>query len=320
MFHARHRLPLMDVSYYSAEAVAVAHSLIADHGIDLIEVDHLQMAFMRHFLRDVPAVLTNHNIEGDLNPFWPTRRWSPPEMAVWLAFGKLSRRNGRQIELGNRLGFDAKFFISPTDAARVDDSCPKHLLPVPIEPVAADHAFNDGRLVVLWLGGFDWPPNAEAATWLLEDVWPRLDTAAVELHLVGREPPDGIRRHHDGSRIHVHGYQPDADAWRARADVLVAPLLTGSGVRVKVIEALAAGLPVVSTPKGAEGIGVRADVEVLIADDAAGFAAAVRQLAESVPLRRQLSASGRAFVAEHHSPERAAAIKGDVYAEILGGG
>ncbi len=323
LFHARHALPLMDVSYYSAEAVDLARSLIAEHDIGLLEVDHMQMAFVRRFVPDVPAVLVNHNIEGDLNPFWPTRRWSPPEMAVWLAFGKLSRRNGRRIELGNRLGFAAKFFISPTDAARVDDACPKHLLPVPMAPVADDHSFHDDRLVVLWLGGFDWPPNVEAARWLLEEVWPELRAGGtavpVELHLVGRAPPPEITRHHDGTSIWVHGYQPDADRWRAEADVLVAPLLTGSGVRVKVVEALAAGLPVVSTSKGSEGLGLEAGTEVLVADDPAGFADALRRLAGSPDMRRRLSAAGKAFVAAHHAPARAAAVKAGVYDQILGG-
>ncbi|HHC09412.1 MAG TPA: glycosyl transferase family 1, partial [Actinobacteria bacterium] len=72
LFHARHGLPLMDVSYYSPLLVALARELVAAHDIDLVEVDHLQMAFVRRFLPDVPAILVNHNLESELHPFWMT--------------------------------------------------------------------------------------------------------------------------------------------------------------------------------------------------------------------------------------------------------
>ncbi len=320
LFHARHGLPLMDVSYYSPETVDRARAVVDEHGIDLIEVDHLQMAYVRSFIRDVPAVLVNHNIEGELNPFWPTRRWSAPEMAVWLAFGKLSRRNARRIELRNRLGFAAKFFISEQDAAKVDGSCPRRVIPLPAIPSPGERRFRADRLIMLWLGGFDWPPNDEAARWFLERVWPRLEGSEVplEVHFVGRRPSEELHRHHDGTRVFFHGYQPDADAWRARADVLVAPLLTGSGVRVKVVEAMAAGLPVVSTSKGCEGLPVRPGVELIVADDPDVYARGLLELAASPARRAELSKAGKEYVARHHAPERAAAIKAGVYEEILG--
>ncbi len=320
-FHARHGLPLMDVSSYTHEAVAVGRRLATAGAVDLLEVDHLHMAFMRRFVPEVPAVLVNHNIEGDLYPFWPTTRWSGPELAAWKAFGRLSRRNAHRIEIGNAFGFAAKVFISPVDAARVDDSVPKRVVPLPAAPEGgARHFDDDGPARVLWLGGFDWPPNAEAARWLGAEVWPLVREKAapgsIELHLIGRDPPAGLAALLPDATF--HGYVDDVDEWRAGADALAVPIRSGSGVRVKVIEALASGLPVVTTPKGCEGLPLQPGRDALIAAEPAAFADALVRLARSPELRRSLSRAGRDYVAANHDPARVAAAKLAVYDQVLG--
>ncbi|MDH3730740.1 MAG: glycosyltransferase family 4 protein [Acidimicrobiia bacterium] len=322
-FHARNGLPLMDVSYYSEEAVTIARDVVRSHNIDLLEVDHLQMSFVKKFVQDIPAVLVSHNIEGDLHPFWPTHRWMPPAMVVWLAFGKLSRRNTRDIELGNKFRFDAKLFISERDMERVGTECPKHLLPVPMRPEPGHRGFSADRFSILWLGGFDWPPNTEGMVWFMNEVWPRFRQLAgdvpTELHIVGRHPPDEIQRFDGTDQIAVHGYVSDVAMWKDGADALIAPLLSGSGVRVKIVEALAAGLPVVSTPKGREGLPVEDGAELLVAEDAEGFATELARLARSVDVRRRLSDAAKAYVGRHHAPEVAAAVKADVFRSVLDG-
>ncbi len=316
-FHLRHKLPLMDVSYYSAEAVATAKRLIEQEGIDLIEVDHLQMAFVKSLVPDSPAILVNHNIETDIYPFFRTDRWSRAAMAVWLAFGWFSRRNGEAIELKNRLGFEAKIFISPNDATRADLSCPKTVVPLPVAARANDRAFDAGPIRMLWLGGFDWPPNSVGVRWLIEEVWPLVSDRLpqAELHIVGSNPPSDLGSA-DG-RITFHGYQEDVDGWRDRADVLLAPLLTGSGVRVKIVEALAAGLPVVSTSKGCEGLAVTNGLDIVVADEPEAFADAVVGLANDPAARSRLSAGGVAYAAAQHSPTHVAAVKAEVLNKAL---
>ncbi len=318
--HTRHGLPLMDVSYYSTDAVAAARRIVAEHDIDLIEVDHLQMAFVRRFVPEVPAILVNHNIEGDLHPFWMTDRWSPPELAVWRAFAEISRRNSRAIELRNRFGFAAKLFISSADAARVDDACPKYLLPVPMASRPRTQPFHRDRFEILWLGGFDWPPNVQGARWFMEQVWPRLlelTDVPIRLRLVGGAPPPDLVAHDADPRIEVPGYVDDIEPLKATADVLIAPLLEGSGVRVKTVEAMAAGLPVVATTKGHEGLDAVPGRDLLVADDPATFAAELARLATSVELRRSLSRSATAYVEAHHDPARVADIKAQAIDEAL---
>ena len=313
-FHTTHRLPLMDVSYYSSEVVEAARDLIDRGAVDVIEVDHAHMAYVRRFVDSVPAILINHNIEGDLHPFWMTDRWSPPELAVWRLFASISRRNTRHVEIENAYGFSSKLFISPVDAARVADECPRIGLPVPMTVHPPRPISSSRRLVLLWLGGFDWPPNHEGLKWFLDRVWPTLSegtSGSFEIHVVGANPPPDLRAAADGKSIFIHGYVDDISELKGRADVLIAPLISGSGVRVKVVEGMAAGLPVVATAKGAEGLEAVPGRDLLVADTAVQFADALQQLSQSPDLRQALGLSAQDYVRATHSPKVVAGIKAD---------
>lgn len=311
-FHTRHGLPLMDVSYYSADVVAMARELVETGAVDVIEVDHAQMAYVRRFIDEVPAILVNHNIEGDLHPFWMTDRWSLPELVVWRLFAAISRFNTRRVEISNAYGFAAKLFISSSDVERADDDCPKYILPVPMEAGPRRRFDRPEPVTILWLGSFDWPPNLEGMLWFLDEVWPSLRGDLIgraKIEIAGSNPPPAIRDRHDGEMLIVHGYVDDLTELKARSDILIAPLLSGSGVRVKVVEALAAGIAVVATSKGAEGLMAVHGRDLLVADSADEFGQALRRVVESPTLREQLSQAGQSYIRSTHRPEVVAETK-----------
>jgi glycosyltransferase involved in cell wall biosynthesis len=155
--------------------------------------------------------------------------------------------------------------------------------------VAADAA-RPGTL--LFTGTLGYPPNAEAALWFAEQVLPRLD-GDVRLRIIGREPPPAVARLGERPNVAVTGWVEDLRPELAAAAVVVAPLRSGGGTKLKVIEALAAGRPVVTTTVGAEGIDVRDGEHLLIADTPDAFAAAVRRLLEDPELAARLAAAGR---------------------------
>jgi glycosyltransferase involved in cell wall biosynthesis len=99
--------------------------------------------------------------------------------------------------------------------------------------------------------------------------------------------------------------------------VLIAPLLTGSGVRVKTVEAMAAGLPVVATTKGYEGLDAVPGRDLLVSDDPEGFARHLAHLADSLALRERLNRAAVGYVESHHDPERVAQIKAEAFRALL---
>jgi glycosyltransferase involved in cell wall biosynthesis len=121
----------------------------------------------------------------------------------------------------------------------------------------------------------------------------------------------------DGA-VRVHGYVDDISDLKRESDVLIAPLLSGSGVRVKVVEGLAAGLPVVATAKGIEGLTAVPGRDLLLAEDAAAFAAALVRLASDPDLQRRLSEAGQDYVRSVHAPHLVARIKRDALLSALG--
>jgi glycosyltransferase involved in cell wall biosynthesis len=146
---------------------------------------------------------------------------------------------------------------------------------------------------ILFVGDLSWPPNAEAVRWFAERVWPivraRRPSASVEI--VGREAPESLRGL-AGDAFRFAGESGDTRPHWSAAAVAVVPLRAGGGTRLKILEAAACGVPVVSTPVGAEGLEWREGAEIRVADDPAIFAEAVAELlADPLAAKRQAAAA-----------------------------
>ena len=155
---------------------------------------------------------------------------------------------------------------------------------------------------LVFTGVMDYPPNVDAMGWFVGAVLPELRrrVGRVRLAIVGARPARAVARLADPPDLLVTGRVPDVRPWLGRADVAVAPLRIARGVQNKVLEALAMARPVVATPQAAEGLHAEPGRELLVAGDAAGFAAAIAELLRD-PLRAAaLGAAGRAYVRRAH--------------------
>ncbi len=151
---------------------------------------------------------------------------------------------------------------------------------------------------LVFVGKMDFRPNIDAVLWFSREVLPRLwaRCPAAHFYIVGQAPSprlDGLRSE---PRITITGWVPDPRPYIAGADAYVVPLQVGGGTRLKVLEAMAMGAALVSTTLGAEGLGVTAGRELLLADGPDAFAAAILALLEDGERRRELGAAARAFV------------------------
>jgi glycosyltransferase involved in cell wall biosynthesis len=142
----------------------------------------------------------------------------------------------------------------------------------------------------------------EAATWFTREVWPSVVGAMPEarLQLVGREPAPEVQAL-AGPTVQVTGTVPDLDPWYARTRVCVAPLLAGGGSRLKILEALAAGRPLVATTIGAEGLEDLVGRGVLVEDDPTAMARAVVDLLGDADRATELGLAGADAVRADHS-------------------
>ena len=164
-----------------------------------------------------------------------------------------------------------------------------------------------GDGVLLFVGDLSWAPNAEGLRWFADSVWPlvrsRLPRARVEV--LGRAvPPDLRRRAPDWIFLGEGG---DTRPLWARADVAIVPLRAGGGTRLKILEAAACGVPVVSTTVGAEGLELASEAEILLRDDPPAFADALVRLLGDTALRRGIAASARLRVEKRYDWRRVGA-------------
>ncbi len=183
--------------------------------------------------------------------------------------------------------------------------------PVFVEPARSRAAPERAGPRLLYVGTVHYPPNFLGLKWFLNECWPlvRQRVPEARFDVVGRggeallPVPDGVTIHH---------YVDSLDPYYQQAAVFVVPLFSGSGIRLKILDALSHGVPVVSTRAGYAGLEVTEGDELLVADDAPGFAGHVCRLLEYPAERRRLAESGLAFIEQNHSPALAAQAINDM--------
>ncbi len=151
---------------------------------------------------------------------------------------------------------------------------------------------------IVFTGTLCYPPNEDGVLWFIRDILPLVEERVpnVRFVIVGREPTSALMAAHDGQRVVVTGRVPEVAPYLRNADVAVAPLRAGSGTRIKVLEAMAAGRAVVSTQVGSQGLKVVDGEEIRLADEPRAFADAVSGLLGNADERRRLARQGRRLV------------------------
>jgi glycosyltransferase involved in cell wall biosynthesis len=259
---------------------------------DVAVVEHFWCAPYAVLLRPhcLRLVLDMHNLESALH--------LGSAAAAGGLESVLHRRFGAALTALERAwlpAYDVVLAASAADAGaitRISHACHPFVYPnaIPFHPLPA--AAHEPTLV--FSGNFQYYPNRTGAEFFYRKVWPLVAARWPDLRLrmVGRNP-GAVQAMMQHANIEFTGPVDDAIAEIGRCSIAVVPLLSGSGTRVKILEAWAAGVPVVSTSIGAEGLVSRSGETLLLADTPATFAGAIDGLIETPELRRSLAAAGR---------------------------
>ena len=154
-----------------------------------------------------------------------------------------------------------------------------------------------GPIRLVHVAAMDWLPNVQGLQWLLDEVVPLLDARGVDYHIdvIGKGTQRALQAL-ASPNVTVHGFVEDLEPLLGRATLAVVPLQVGGGMRVKILDYWARGIPIVSTSVGAEGLASPADQTLLIADTAVQFADAIERLGHDEALRARTAAAGFAEV------------------------
>lgn len=274
--------------------------LADEQHFDIVHADQLNMAQYARRVAGARKVLDAHNALWLLyQRLASTMRPGPQKWLLERDWRLLKTYEGRICR-----DFDGVLAVSEEDKAALLQACGQ-ARPITVTPIAVDtqELRPVNRLPeanhILHLGTMFWPPNIDGVEWFLQEVYPTVRAARPDatFDIVGARPPQrllDLNRQNVG--VHVTGYVEDALPYLQRAGVMIVPLRAGGGMRVKILEALARALPVVSTSLGAEGIAVEHGRHLLVADRADEFAQAVLQILADRQLAQMLGKNGRELI------------------------
>jgi glycosyltransferase involved in cell wall biosynthesis len=261
---------------------------------DLVHVEHDRLALLASEIRSPRRTVTLHNLRSEQAAHRLAIETSPAHR--WLA------RRARSIALAfeQRVirDFDAVFVTSPTDAKAL----PGDPMVVPngvdlqeIRPVALG---REPRMV--FIGLLDWQPNVQGIVWFVRSVLPRIREALPTAHLsiVGRNPVREVTALTQPG-VEIHPNVPTVIPFLREARVALVPLHVGSGTRLKALEAMAAGRPVVGTSIGLDGIGIQSGVQATVVDEPEAMADAIIRLMRDHSAAEAMGAAGRRHVEQH---------------------
>lgn len=310
--HAQRALSYLTLTpvFYRAARCAEAQrwlSSVPRGGYDVVHLDGLPAL---NYLDAAQAITSN--VVADVRDSWSLlygRLWRTHgrSAARWLKRLAVERLERAQLTRTPRVVFisevdadhvRARYGLDPARLAVVPNGVNEELFGLPAYAGAAPGAGP----CIMFTGAMGYAPNEQAAVHFIHDILPKVRARLPHARfvVVGKDPSPALRVLASDT-VEVTGAVPSVSAELRRADVVVAPLLSGSGMKNKVLEALAAGRPLVASPVAAEGIAVRDGEHLLIAREPDGWAEALARLHSDAHLAMRLAAQGRARVAEHYT-------------------
>ena len=324
--------PLPVLNYTTHSMKRALERNLSEQEFDMVQVESIHlMAYLPiiRAARNHPMVICDwHNIESEL-----MRRYTERESNLLRkAYAGKTARLMCEFERRAAREFDAHVVVSERDAERLRALNPDARIFViengvdtayysdaQIENSAAARDDAPGKNRIVFVGSMDYHANIDGALNFAREVWPRLHDRQTDLvfTIVGRDPAPEVRELARIPGIEVTGTVADVRPSYREAIAAIVPLNVGGGSRLKILEAMAAGIPVVSTTLGAEGLAVQHGKNILIADTNEQLVEAIVSVVENEDRRKELGAAGRALVADHYDWSKLGVSLFKAYEELL---
>jgi polysaccharide biosynthesis protein PslH len=303
-------LPDMALRLESKEFSIALERALKSIQIDAVQIEGIELVRYMDNIRSanssIPIVLDCHNAETRLqeravrSDLYTPNRW-PAALYSRLQIGRLANFERDACLEANRI-----ITVSENDSHYLTNLCgpmlpPPHVIPNTVDvmeyqwtrPISQDQIFD-----LLFSGKMDYRPNVDGTLWFADEVWPLIRKRFPHLTwgIVGQKPHPRLDRLKDLPGVTVTGRVDRIQPYLAGASVYILPLRMGSGTRLKLIEAMSAGKPIVSTTLGAEGFPVKNGRELLLADSAGEMAKAIIEILENSALVETLGRNAQSFV------------------------
>lgn len=288
--------------FRSQDFAGILQTVIKEGNFDVIQCEGLLFSGYLEEIRAVtsaPVVLRAHNLEHRIREM--TANQTDRIIEKYYLKNLTTRLKKREADAAN--SFDAIVPISGPDMKWFTAAAPgKPMIQIEtgVDVIASPEGVKAEGPRVGFIGSLDWRPNAEGLIWFLMQVWPYVSRRmpAASLHIAGRNAPEKVRKQLTGRNVFFEGEVPDAHTFTSSMCVMIAPLFAGSGMRIKILEAMSLGKAVVATPVAAEGLPVTNRRDIMTASDQFMFSSALIELLGRPDLREQVSSAACRLVKE----------------------
>lgn len=296
--------------FESKEFEAKLIEVLQSEDFDVVQLETLYLSPYIDLIKkhsDAVVAMRAHNIEFEI---WERISKGTEFLPKKLYLNHLTKKL-RKYELNKLKDYDYLLAISQRDLEQFKKLGYKNgAMATPIGLQLEKYKVHQSKTTeqsLCFIGAMDWIPNAEGFNWFLEKVWPLVHDVNpnAQFHVAGRNTPPELLAL-NSKNVFIHGEVDDAIEFISQYDMMVVPLFSGSGMRVKIIEAMALEKCIVSTSLGAEGIKVTDGENIAIADDAQTFASQILDLIAQHDKRKQIGERARSFVMEYYDQKHIA--------------
>jgi glycosyltransferase involved in cell wall biosynthesis len=295
--------PYSVASHTSAPLRRAIRSFAARQKVDLWQAEWTPYAASLQIPGDVRRVIMAHNVESQIwrryheNETNPLKRWY---IGIQMQkYERFERRVFQQVERIVAVSIEDKALIRDGFGAGHVEVVENGVDTSYFRPVTTKRIPS----LILFLGSLDWRPNLDAVEQLLSVIFPavRAEDPSARLSLVGRNPPAFLRqRVAETPAVELHADVPDVRPFLAQAAIMVVPLRIGGGSRLKILEAMAGGTPVISTRVGAEGLGVRDGKHLVVVETCEEMAGAILDHERDVVAIARMTGQARQLVEDRY--------------------
>lgn len=306
--------------FVSDEFRKALKNILQKETFDVIHFDGLftsmYLDVAREFAPNTPCTLRQHNVEHQI---W--QRVAEGAKGFKKAYLNNLAKRLEKYEKSVIPRFDAIIPITAIDAQTFEKLGAKqqYVLPVGVDTDRFESNIQTQPKSVFHIGSLDWMPNQEGVKWFLESVWPLVlaEEPSATFHIAGRDIPNWVTAYQGKNNVFVAGEVNSAADFMNSKAIMIVPLKSGSGMRVKIIEGFAARKAIVSTAVGAEGINYEKGNHIEIADTEKQFASKILILLNNEPKIKELGDNAHDLVTREYSNEATVCGLVDFYTQLI---
>lgn len=302
------RVPYNVIRFKSARFRKKLMEIISGNNFDIIQVEGINMSLYIPLIKQYSKALLSfraHNIESEI---WEELAAGARCIAKRLYLQSLAARM-KEYEMKLIKICDLIIPITEHDSLFFKGKgkdIPVFTFGFGVDPAPGSKTNKQHEQSLVYIGSLDWRPNQEGIVWFLNKVWSQVQEACpnIKMRIAGRNAPGWLIRKFNQAKVEFVGEVEDANAFIHTGTLLIVPLLSGSGIRVRIIQAMALGIPVISTPKGIQGIDVQPGEELFVAHNPEEYKDQIVTLMNQSKIRNSVIKNAEHFISENYDKNK----------------